>query len=177
MRHSSWYKGKSLLLITVCLASAACGSTTTTGLVPLPRGAGSALGAGTPSATLPASTATTRPATPLASPFGGQCPIFPADNIWNQDISQLPVDPNSSQYISSIGASGFLHPDFGSNPAYGIPYNTVAGSPPAVSVSFQYADESDSGPYPIPANPAIEAGSRKPPSWPASTNCNGAIHL
>src|SRR5215472_10366613 len=108
MRRGLWCKGKCLLLITACLASAACGSTTTRGLAPLPRGAGSALGAGTPSLTVPARTATTRAATPPASPFSGQCPIFPADNIWNQDISQLPVDPNSSQYIASIGASGFL---------------------------------------------------------------------
>jgi hypothetical protein len=174
MWGNSWRRGKSLLLITVCLASTACGSTTARSVVPLPRGAGSALGASTPSLTVPASTATMGAAAPvaLASPSAGQCPIFPTDNIWNQDISQLPADPQSSQYIASIGASGFLHPDFGSNPTYGIPYNIVTGSPPAVSVSFQYADESDPGPYPIPANPAIEAGSDKHLLIVDSNNCH-----
>src|SRR5262252_6464472 len=133
---SPWRKGKSLLLTTICLASAACGSNSTSGLMPAPRGASSALGSGTPTLTTVAAGTATRSATPATSPSTGQCPIFPADNIWNQDISQLPIDPHSSQYIASIGASGFLHPDFGSNPAYGIPYNTVAGSLPAVSVSF-----------------------------------------
>src|SRR5215469_5727820 len=110
MRRGTWYKGKGLLLIIVCLASAACGSTTTRGLAPLPRGAGGALGSGTPSAPVLASTATTRAATPPASPFSGQCPIFPADNIWNQDISQLPVDPHSSQYIAVSERVGFSIP-------------------------------------------------------------------
>ena len=71
----------------------------------------------------------------------------------------MPVDPHSSQYIASIGSQSFLHPDFGSNPAYGIPYNVVSAKPPSMHVSFQYADESDPGPYPIPAHPAIEVGS------------------
>ena len=30
------------------------------------------------------------------------CNIFPPDNPWNQDISALPVDPNSANYISSM---------------------------------------------------------------------------
>jgi hypothetical protein len=51
-----------------------------------------------------------------------------------------------------------LHPDFGSNPEYGIPYVTVPGSQPKVPVSFEYADESDPGPYPIPKDAPIEGG-------------------
>ena len=41
------------------------------------------------------------------------CPLFPADNVWNRDISTLSVDRNSANYIASIGASGHVHADFG----------------------------------------------------------------
>jgi hypothetical protein len=87
--------------------------------------------------------------------------VFPADNAWNRDISREPVDPNSAQLIASIGAEKGLHPDFGTvyngNPN-GIPYIVVPGDQPRVPVSFQYADESDAGPYPIPPNAPIEGG-------------------
>jgi hypothetical protein len=86
----------------------------------------------------------------------GDCPIFPADNPWNTDISEAPLDPNSDAYIASIGLDTATHPDFG--PGFGIPYGVVDGSVPKVSVSFNYDDESDPGPYPIPPNPPIEDG-------------------
>ncbi len=87
------------------------------------------------------------------------CQIFPADNPWNRDISADPVDPNSANYIAHMnGASKFLHPDFGSNPEYGIPFVVVPGTQPKVPVTFAYADESDPGPYPIPPDAPIEGG-------------------
>jgi len=87
------------------------------------------------------------------------CAVFPADNPWNQDVSQLPVDSNSANYMAHMnGATTHLHPDFGSNPSYGIPYITVAGSQPRVPMQFTYADESDPGPYPFPANAPVEGG-------------------
>src|SRR5262249_23581325 len=55
------------------------------------------------------------------------CPVSPATNAWNTDISGAPVDPNSANYINSIGAATGMHPDFGTNPNYGIPYITVPG--------------------------------------------------
>ena len=61
--------------------------------------------------------------------------------------------------MATIGAGAHLHPDFGSYAGYGIPYNVVGSSTTRSHVTFQYADESDVGPYPIPANPKIEAGS------------------
>ena len=61
--------------------------------------------------------------------------------------------------IRSIGSNDGLHPDFGSDLSYGIPFNVVSGSTPKVRVSFYYPDESDAGPYPIPQNPKREAGS------------------
>ena len=85
--------------------------------------------------------------------------MFPADNAWNRDISALSVRPESSTWVASIGASN-LHPDFGSNPSYGIPFVVVAANQPPVAINFTpYGGESDPGPYPIPLNTPIEAGS------------------
>jgi hypothetical protein len=87
------------------------------------------------------------------------CPMFPADNPWNQDVSSLPVRSNSATYINSIGTTKGLHPDFGETREYGIPYNIADNSTKKYSVSFSYAEESDVGPYPISAAPEIEAAS------------------
>ncbi len=90
------------------------------------------------------------------------CPIFPADNVWNARADLLPVDPHSADYIATIGPGTGLHPDFGSGTwdggPIGIPYAVVPGSQPHVAVRFDYADESDPGPYPIPADAPIEGG-------------------
>jgi hypothetical protein len=95
----------------------------------------------------------------LALPGAPNCPIFPDTNVWNKEITDLPVHRNSAALIRSIGLSDELHPDFGSNLTYGIPYNVVGSSTPKVRLSFYYGDESDAGPYPIPPNPKREAGS------------------
>ena len=90
--------------------------------------------------------------------------VFPTDNPWNTDISQALVDPNSNNLIASIGDNTNLHPDFGTlweGKPIGIPYNVVSGSQGKVNINFRYANESDPGPYPIPSNPLIEAGSDK----------------
>jgi hypothetical protein len=88
--------------------------------------------------------------------------MFPPDNPWNQDISSMPVDPNSAAYIASIntaGGNGFLHADFGGSGAYGIPYIVVPASQPLLPISFTaYGDESDPGPYPVPQDAPIEGG-------------------
>jgi hypothetical protein len=91
-------------------------------------------------------------------PAAPGCPIFPANNVWNVDVSRLPVAADSAAMIQSIGLNTGLHPDFGSNPAYGIPFNVVSGQA-GVGAGFDYAGESDPGPYPIPPNPLIESGS------------------
>jgi hypothetical protein len=89
--------------------------------------------------------------------------VFPADNPWNRDVSTLPVDPNSANYLAAVTALGGnqkLHADFGGGGAYGIPYVTVPGTQPLVPVDFgSYGDESDPGPYPIPLAAPIEGGS------------------
>jgi hypothetical protein len=85
---------------------------------------------------------------------------FPASNLWNQDISNAPVDPNSDNYINFIGSSTPLHPDFGSGlyagQTIGIPY-AVISAPPFVSIVYTaYGSESDPGPMPVHTNVPIE---------------------
>jgi hypothetical protein len=88
--------------------------------------------------------------------------VFPTDNAWNQDVSNLPVDPNSANLIASMGLTKNLHPDFGTVYAgapNGIPYIVVNGAQPLVPITFDaYGDESDPGPYPVPPNAPIEGG-------------------
>jgi hypothetical protein len=96
-------------------------------------------------------------ASPL--PAAPACPVFPKTNVWNKRVDKLPAVRNSGAMIRAIGLSTGLHPDFGSYLGYGIPYNVVPGSQKAVRVRFQYASESNRGPYPIPARPLVEAGS------------------
>ena len=85
---------------------------------------------------------------------------FPADNAWNQDISNASVDPNSDALINFIGASTPMHPDFGAGlyagSTIGIPYVVASGSP-FVNIHFTaYGSESDPGPMPVPHNAPIE---------------------
>jgi Ricin-type beta-trefoil lectin domain len=102
--------------------------------------------------------------------FNG-CQVLPSNNVWNTPVDKLPVHPNSDAWVRTIGLINPVHPDFGTNPAYGLPYNTVNGSQAKVKVTFQYASESDPGPYPIPANPIIEGGSDKHMIVMDTTNC------
>jgi hypothetical protein len=96
--------------------------------------------------------AVTRPA-----PFRATCPtIFPASNVWNRRVDGLPVRSNSSTLIASIGRTAGVHPDFGTYAGYGIPINLVTKTTTRSSVTFTWPDESDAGPYPIPASPKIE---------------------
>jgi hypothetical protein len=87
--------------------------------------------------------------------------IFPPDNPWNLDISGLPVHPSSATFIAAIGASGHLYADFGTywrGRPIGLPFNLVRREQPHLPVSFEYASESDPGPYPIPPDALIEGG-------------------
>ena len=97
---------------------------------------------------------------PARAPVGPReysCPLFPASNSLNRDISHAPVDPRSAAYIASIGLSGHLHPDFGTNPSYGIPYTVVGPHQRRVPIDFTaYGDESNPGPYPIPPRAPVE---------------------
>jgi hypothetical protein len=94
---------------------------------------------------------------PSPPPREDGCPIFPASNPLNREISHAPVNPRSAAYIASIGLSAHLHPDFGTEPGYGIPYTIVGPHQPEVPIKFdEFGEESNPGPYPIPANAPIE---------------------
>jgi hypothetical protein len=101
-------------------------------------------------------------ATPGAGPRVGSCPVFPGDNAWNRDISGLPVRADSDTLIDSIGRADHVHPDFGTEwegAPIGIPFVTVGKSQRKVPIEFKaYGDESDPGPYPVPANAPVEGG-------------------
>jgi hypothetical protein len=97
---------------------------------------------------------------PIGAASVGGCDIRPPSDPWNQDVTGLAVHPMSDTWVTAIGRSQRVHPDFGSNPDYGIPFTVVPESQPLVPVRFtDYADESDPGPYPLPPDAAIEAGS------------------
>jgi hypothetical protein len=95
-----------------------------------------------------------------------RCPTFPADDIWNTRIDDLPVHSRSGDYVASIGASSTLHPDFGSgvwppgsDSPIGIPYLEVGPNEPLVAIEYDaYGSESDPGPFPIPLDAPIEGG-------------------
>ena len=97
-----------------------------------------------------------------ASPRVGGCPVFPRSNPWNQRVDRLPVESNSDAIVRSIGPTDTMHADFGSGlwdgGPIGIPFVTVGRKQPRVPVSFDYADESDRGPYPLPRRAPIEGG-------------------
>ncbi len=99
----------------------------------------------------------------LRLPNAPRCRVFPKTNSWNKRVDSLPVAPNSDAIIRSIGIDTGLHPDFGSGlysgGAIGIPYDVVTKKTPRSRVTFDYADESDRGPYPIPRGVHVESGS------------------
>jgi hypothetical protein len=114
----------------------------------------------------------------------GGCELFPdfagapgarsaADlRAWNQDVSASPRDRNSDSYIRRIrklGGNRFLHPDFGGEGEYGIPFEVVPEDQAEATVRIDptgFPDESDFGigtdgpdTAPIPLDAAIEGGS------------------
>lgn len=99
-----------------------------------------------------------------ASPLPGapNCPIFPKDSHWNLRVDRLPVLGRSAEMVRSIGLDSTMHADFGSGlwegGPIGIPFTTVGAGQPGVHVEFDYRDESDRGPYPVPGDVPIEGG-------------------
>src|SRR5262245_31021618 len=111
--------------------------------------------------------------------------LFPADNPWNQVITNASVASNSGAILNSIitkYGDGRLHPDFGQdyqngNDLYGIPYNVVHGNSVAkVNVVIDaYPGESDLKGVPLPANVVIEGDFQNGPR--AGLNNRGDSHL
>jgi hypothetical protein len=92
-----------------------------------------------------------------SGPHEAGCPMFPANNPINREISRAPRDPNSASYIAAIGPGGHLHASFSNNVPYGMPFTIVGPKQPLVPVRFTLsASESDPGPYPVPLNAPVQ---------------------
>jgi hypothetical protein len=96
--------------------------------------------------------------TPAQARMVGGCQIYPTDNIWNTPVDKLPVDPDSAVFINTIGKNYVLHPDFGKEASNGIPINVVTSSATKVKTTFEDADDSDPGSYPVGTNALVEGG-------------------
>jgi len=98
----------------------------------------------------------------LRLPSAPKCPLFPASSAWNQRVDMLPVAASSDEIVHSIGVDDHMHADFGSGlwdgGPIGIPITVVGRKTPRSRVSFEYASESDKGPYPIPRSVKVEGG-------------------
>jgi hypothetical protein len=95
------------------------------------------------------------------SSLSPHAPSLPTEAAWNQDISRAPVARNSAATIAYIDSHGgdYLHPDFGSPRAYGLPYAVVGAHQRRLAVHYTaYGPESDSGPFPIPFGAPVEGG-------------------
>ncbi len=140
-----------IFMCLMVLSLAACGGGTTTAL----GTSGTGGTGGTGSQNLACNVMSTGQGTSL----NGFVP-FNSSSLWNTDISAAPVDPNSATIMSDFVGSVNVHPDFGSDPSYGIPYVVVDGNQPLVNVDLEaYGDESDPGPMPVPADAPVEGGS------------------
>ncbi len=119
---------------------------------------------GTARATIATAQPATAPVMATVVPGAPNCPLFPANNVWNTNISKLPVDSHSAAWLASMDSSTtYLHPDFGPNPGgypFGIPFTVVSSAQPLVHISFLYASQSDKGPYPFGSDTPIEGGAQ-----------------
>jgi hypothetical protein len=157
-------------------SSGASGSAGTAGASGGAGTAGASGGAGTAGASGGAGTAGAAggSGSPGELPSVGGCALFTADDAWNVDISGAPVDADWTSRVMNMAGSVNLHPDYGNWGAehYGIPFNVVPASQPAVDVSFDwYPDESDPGPYPFP-DPSVARIEGGTPD-----QCDGDCHL
>jgi hypothetical protein len=118
----------------------------------------------------------------------GPLPLFPADNWWNVDVNQAPVDPGSNGFLDFIGRDQGLHPDFGGDAddfpeIYGMVYVTVPGTQALVPVTFvEYPEESDTGAPGRPAGYPIPEAAKTQPKWieggyPGNVDASGDRHL
>ncbi len=119
----------------------------------------------------PPSSITDGGTTSCATRNGAVGQVFPPSNWWNLDISDAPVDASSAAFISTIGPSRAVHPDFGGNAnadgseTYGFPYASVCGDQALSHVTYvEYGDESDVGApgrpigFPIPSEAKLQVG-------------------
>jgi hypothetical protein len=107
-------------------------------------------------------------------PTVGGCPVFPANDHWNRDVSADAVDATWTARLQALVGAVNLHPDLGNYQTehYGIPYNVVPEAQPKVTVDFvDWPEESDPGPYPFPGPDVIGIEGGDPYS------CSGDCHV
>ncbi len=117
---------------------------------------------------------------PVAGPQLAGCPMLPTSNAWNQKVTGLAVRSDSPTLIANISSSGktTLHPDFGGNGAYGLPYLVVPAGQAKVPINYTaYGDESDPGPFPIPSTAPVEGGAASDGDRHVLVVQQGACHL
>jgi len=113
-----------------------------------------ALGAAEGQARIPPLTRPVHFDSPEADQLLPRLRLVPADSPWREDISKLPVLPNSARMIASIGAGKKLACNLD------MCFAIVPANQPRIPVKLlDYPDESDPGPYPVPGNAPIE-------NWP-----------
>ncbi|MEV0460936.1 hypothetical protein [Catellatospora methionotrophica] len=117
-------------------------------------------GSAAPSVSASAVASPSAKASPSAA--SAACGVFPANSVWRADVSKLPVHRSSGALVNSIGVGAHMHPDFGSGlwegAPIGIPVTAIKPGQKTVKVSFEYAAESDKGPYPVPGDAKVEGG-------------------
>jgi len=122
----------------------------------------------------PTEDGTSADAAPKEPPTVGGCPVFPADDHWNQDISQAPTDATWTERLHALVGNITIHPDLGNyqDEHYGIPFNVVPENQPLVPVTFvDWPEESDPGPYPFPPPESIAIEGGNPYA------CSGDCHV
>jgi hypothetical protein len=103
----------------------------------------------------------------IGANLNGLIPL-PPSSLWNQNVTNAPVDPNSAAYINLIGSNQGMHADFGSGywqgSFIGNPYIVVDGNQPTVNINItDYPAESDPGPMPIPPDAPVQGDPNPPP--------------
>jgi len=98
--------------------------------------------------------------TPEADAILAALEVYPADNAWNQIVSDWPLHPNSRAIVAGIGLDKPLRGN--TDMGFVLVPPDQARAPVKV---VDYPDESDPGPYPVPSIVPIEG-------WPASYRRN-----
>jgi hypothetical protein len=154
---------RAAVLVMAVLLAAVAGCRTDHGAASRPSASPSGPPAASPSARPVPSNAAAKPTVGSSGgPSIGGCPSFPAGNVWNAEVSHLPVSPHSAAYVAAIGAGATLHADFGAGSwqgtKMGFSVAYVKPGQPLVKVGFDYAGESDRVGYPIPRDAPVEGG-------------------
>jgi hypothetical protein len=147
-------KSRSLPLLLALVATAGCG----VGIIQA-HAPGSEPAVVAPAQQPPRASPTMQPSEAARrGPTIASCPFFPPDHAYNRDVSKVAVHPRSREMLALMNAGARnLHPGFGSNLAYGIPFRVVPAVQPLVPMEFRYLAESDPGPYPFPEDLSLQS--------------------